>query len=282
MWDKQVSQSDETLIFLHLPKAGGMTLHRILERRYPHSRIYTFDGRKPLESVARFEALPETERARYRLLKGHVLFGLHRAVPNPSTYITLLRDPVERVISQYYYAKSRPEHYLYARLNQEGMSLYEYAARRTTPEISNQQTSLLAGLSTRKWDTMPTQDTLRQAQENLKTHFRVVGLTEQFDTSLLLLKRAFGWGMPFYLRENVTSEKPKGAEIEPRARELLAELNALDLELYAFARELFDAQCTAYGSALAADVKQFRSRNQIYQRVMGPAMGWWQRLRARA
>lgn len=265
---------DETLIFLHIPKAGGMTLNRILEQRYPREQIYSLEGERPRQAIQRFMALPETERAHYRLLKGHVLYGLHEAVPRPCTYIALLRDPVERVISQYYYARSRPDHYLYARLNQIGMTLYEYVARDVTPEISNQQTAMLAGQGVADRNTPLTLESLARAKHNLQTHFRVVGLTEEFDTSLLLLQRAFGWKMPLYLRENVTSEKPKGAQIDLRARELLAERNVLDVELYALARELFEAQCRAYGGRLGADLARFREWNARYQQIAGPLMRW--------
>lgn len=260
----------ETLIFIHLPKAGGTTLHLLLERHYPRNRIFNFRGPELYLADERFQALPETERARFRLITGHIPFGLHHAIPHPSTYITFLRNPVERVISQYYYARSRPEHYLYTRLNAEGMSLYEYAAQRVTPEIANQQTSMLAGKRRRTWQWQPTRETLELAKQNLQTHFRVVGLTEQFDTSLLLLQRAFGWSLPLYLRENVTAEKPEGAQIDPRARALLAELNDLDLELYAFARELFEAQCRAYGSTLPDELARFRQLNARFQQVVGP------------
>ena len=269
-----MSGSDETLIFLHLPKAGGMTLHFILEQRYPRSEIYTFDGRKPHQAVEHFQAFPETERAHYRLLKGHVLFGLHRLVPNPCTYITLLRDPVERVISQYYYAKNRPGHYLHERLNQPNMTLYEYAAQRVTPESINQQTTMLAGVRFATWQAEPTREILELAKHNLQKHFRVVGLVEHFDASLLLMQRAFGWRLPWYLRENVTREKPVRAQIDPRAGTLLAELNRLDIELYAFARELFSAQCRTYGDSLARDLAQFQKWNVRYQKLVGPVTRW--------
>ncbi len=269
-----MSSSDETLIFLHLPKAGGMTLHFILEQRYPRAEIYTFDGKRPHQAVERFQAFPETQRAQFRLLKGHVLFGLHRHVPRHCTYITLLRDPVERVISQYYYAKHRPEHYLYERLKLSNMTLYEYAAQRVTPESMNQQTAMLAGVRFATAEAEPTREILELARHNVQKHFRVVGLVEHFDTSLLLMQRAFGWRKPWYLRENVTREKPLHAEIEPRTRELLAERNALDLELYAFARELFAAQCRAYGDSLARDLAQFQKWNARYQKLVGPVTRW--------
>ena len=277
----RIMSRDDTLIFLHLPKAGGMTLHFILEQRYPRERIFTFDGTRPHQSVERFQKMSEAQRAEYRLLKGHVVYGVHRAVPRPCTYITLLRDPVERVISQYYYAKSRPEHHLYARLNQPGMTLYEYAAQFVTPEISNQQTSMLAGIRVSESQQTPARELVALAKEHLETHFRVVGLMEEFDTSMLLLQRAFGWSRLFYLRENVAREKPAPTQIDVRTRELLAEQNALDAELYVFARELFERQCRAYGDNLARDLAQFQKWNALYQRVVGPLTQFRKRAGAR-
>lgn len=272
-----MSNSDETLIFLHLPKAGGMTLHRILAMRYPREKIYTFDGRAPFTDLGKFIARPSSERAQYRLLKGHVPFGLHQALPGPSTYITMLRDPVERVISHYYYARSSPDNKLFAQLNQPGTSLYEYVSQRMGAEVSNFQTRLLAGSSAKA----VSRATLEQAKENLSQFFRVVGLTEEFDTTLLLLQRAFGWSTPFYLRENTTQDKLSGGESEPRARALIAELNALDIELYAYACQLFQAQCDAYGPNLQRDVARFRTRNRRYQQIVGPSKRWRERIRAR-
>lgn len=251
-----------------------MTLDQILERRYPRPQIYTFDGREPVRALERFRALPEEKRAGFRLIRGHLAFGIHTVLPNPSTYITFLRNPVERVISQYYYARSSPDHYLYERLKKEGTSLYEYVAQQMTPEISNQQTGTLAGIETQTWKTETTRASLEAAKQHLQTHFRVVGLTEHFDTGLLLIQRAFGWSLPLYLRENVTAGKPAAQEVDSRARGLIAELNALDIELYAFARELFQAECQAYGSALKSDLARFSQWNARYQQFVGPVRRW--------
>jgi hypothetical protein len=66
----------ETLIFLHIPKVGGMTLYKILERQYSRFQTLTFDGGDAQKT--RFKRLPVAERGRYRLIRGHLYFGLHR------------------------------------------------------------------------------------------------------------------------------------------------------------------------------------------------------------
>src|SRR5438874_1730089 len=107
-----MSTRDEVLLFLHIPKTGGSTLSKILERQYPRAQTLTLDDQK----IAQFKTLPVAERGRYCLVKGHLHFGLHHFIPRPSTYITLLREPVERVLSFYHYARSTPDHYLYTQL----------------------------------------------------------------------------------------------------------------------------------------------------------------------
>ena len=253
---------NEALIFLHIPKAGGSTLYKILEQHYPRSKTVKLDSLQ----AARFKTLPAEERGRYRLLQGHVYFGLHRFIPRVSTYITFLRRPVERVVSFYYYARSTPDHYLYPVLAAEPLDLKTVLARDLTEELRNGQTRLLAGEEWEDPQRAVTLAALEQAKTNLRNHFRVVGLLEEFDASLLLLRRAFGWDLPFYLKDNVTKEKPPDTSLDIETRRLIEDANSLDIELYEFARNLFDAQLHGAGDSFAADLDNFRRLNADYAR----------------
>jgi galactose-3-O-sulfotransferase len=253
---------NEALIFLHIPKTGGSTLYRILEQQYSRAQAVTLDTPK----VAAFKTLPAAQRGRYRLIQGHLYFGLHRFVPRASTYITFLRRPVERVLSFYYYARSTPDHYLYPLLATERLDLKTLLARELTLELCNEQTRLLAGDEWEDPQRVVTRAALEQAQANLRSHFRVVGLLEEFDASLLLLRRAFDWHLPFYVKENVTKEKPDDTSLDVETRRLVEDANCLDLELYEYARNLFDEQRRAAGDSFAADLCDFRRLNWAYAR----------------
>lgn len=245
---------NEALIFLHIPKAGGSTLYKILEQHYPRSQTVKLDSLQ----AARFKALPAEERGRYRLFRGHVYFGLHRFIPRVSTYITFLRRPVDRVVSFYYYARSTPDHYLYPVLDGERLDLKTVLARELTSEFRNEQTRLLAGDEWEDPQRAVTLAALERAKANLRNHFRVVGLLEEFDASLLLLHRAFDWQLRLYAKENVTKEKPPDISLDVETRRLVEDANSLDLELYEYARNLFDEQCRAAGDSFAADLDHFR------------------------
>lgn len=74
----------QTVIFLHIPKAAGTTLHRILERHYPPSAIFSI-GADAHASIREFKALSEAERAAIRLFRGHMPYGLHTCPNRPLT-----------------------------------------------------------------------------------------------------------------------------------------------------------------------------------------------------
>ena len=251
---------DEALIFLHIPKTGGSTLYKILEQQYAPFETITLDT----PGVARFKTLSADERGRYRLIQGHLCFGLHRFIPRASTYITFLRHPVERAVSFYYYARTTPDHYLYPVLTAERLDLKTMLARKLTSELCNDQTRALAGDEWEDPERLVTRDALDRAKGNLQTHFRLVGLLEEFDASLLLLHRAFGWQVPFYFKENVTKAKPPEASLDVETRRLVEDTNSLDLELYEFARNLFDEQCRAAGDSFTTDLRRFRQLNSAF------------------
>jgi len=266
---------NEALIFLHIPKTGGSTLYKILERQYTWAQTLRLES----SQIARFKALPAVDRERYRLIEGHLHFGLHRFIPRASTYITFLRRPVERVLSFYYYARSTPDHYLYPLLATERLDLKALLARELTMELCNEQTRLLAGDEWEDPERVVTQAAFERAKANLRSYFRVVGLLEEFDASLLLLRRAFDWHLPFYVKENVTKEKPDNTCLDVETRKLVEDANRLDLELYEYARNLFDEQRRAAGDSFAADLCEFRRLNRSYARPVPHFLRLFRRLR---
>jgi len=91
------------LVFLHLPKTGGTTLHHHFSAAFTPEEICP-------ERFSRLDAIPADTLARYRYFSGHFNFEQVRLVPGPSYVVTVLRDPAERILSTYYFWKRhRPE-----------------------------------------------------------------------------------------------------------------------------------------------------------------------------
>ena len=91
--------NDQALIFLHLPKCAGTTLNRIIEWEYNPMRVFSIDPVLFLWSYQKLNRWPAKRLAPMQVFKGHMPFGIHKRLPQPYTYITFLRDPVERAYS---------------------------------------------------------------------------------------------------------------------------------------------------------------------------------------
>src|ERR1700736_69783 len=88
---------------------------------------------------------------------------------------------------------------------------------------------------------------LERAKDNMRKHFCVVGLTEEFGASLLLIQRFAAIKVPFYRKQNVAPENARSDALDAETLGMVREANALDAELYEFGRELFNEQRRASG-----------------------------------
>ena len=235
----------ETLIFLHVPKTAGTTFNRILEAEYNPLRIHTLSPQRIIADIERFKRLPDSRKRRLEVLKGHMHFGLHEYLPNPATYITFLREPVDRAVSAFFFIREHRQHPLHRQV--EGMSIEDFI--RATPSQQNVQTKLVGGLTP---DEECTSEILQRAMHNLRTSFSVVGLTERFDESLATMSQRFCWKLKSYRRYRVTSARPGTRELPGPVVESIRRSNAFDMELYELALRLFAAQQSSIPSLAQA------------------------------
>lgn len=228
-------RQSKNLIFLHIPKNGGMTLHSILERIYSPKNTFSI---KVIDNVRLntedFIKLRRAEREKITLLKGHMLYGLHNHLIGESEYITFLRKPEDRLLSFYHYVKKRPHHRLYESIFGNGLSFHEFIAEIDAGDVHNAQIRWISGLEDGTEEEM-----LEMALKNIKTHFSFVGILEQYDVSLLLLSRIYGWGIPHYKQRNKGTYATTKKVIDQETLDLIATKNKGDLKLYALMEEEF-------------------------------------------
>ena len=117
---------DETLFFLHLPRTAGTTLNAILHDNFPPEAVLSVYTR---EDYQRCRMLDAAELEHIRLIEGHLQpesFEPPSLYGRPLRMFTLLREPLDRLVSEYVFQKSWPENHLYAYLNENGISFREY------------------------------------------------------------------------------------------------------------------------------------------------------------
>jgi hypothetical protein len=256
------------LIYIHLPKAGGTTLISALITRYRAGRGFRFTG-LPQETEA-FKALPERVRAQYDVLHGHVHFGIHKWLPDPATYATMLRDPVERIISYYYFVKTSPEHYLHEEMRVRGWTLEEFITQGTNWETDNDQVRWLNEPEHQevRFGCVP-RSMLEAAKWNLEHAFTVFGIVERFEESLECFRAGLGWpDLTCQRIRNVNTERPR-AKLPRRTLEAIRRANRWDVELYEFACELFERQKLRLGRSAQLQAAPERAVVTAREVVMG-------------
>jgi hypothetical protein len=260
-------------LFLHMPKTAGTTLVYVLQKVYGTDRVY-HEPDVYTDSCALandFLLLPAAERSRIEVLCGHFPVGFHALMPEAAPYITMLREPVERLISFYYYMREHPadERFKDAR---KYNSIAAYIRSGVTRDVDNGMTRVIAGYPPGQDPPTPfggcTRDLLEQAKYNLRERFCFVGLTEQFPQSLVLMKRAFEWKrVPMFESLNATQSRPAKEDVSQEDMAALLEHTQLDRELYAYAKARLDDLAAAQGDAFAVEVATLTGDLQDYQQL---------------
>lgn len=254
------------VVFLHIPKTAGSTLYRIIETHYRWETIYTMWQSGTLDD---FKQLSPEKMAKIEMLRGHFAFGLHTHLPTTAAYFTILRDPIDRVASYYHFICRSPNHYCYQQVSQQNMSLEQFVTSQIDTLADNGQTRLLANLNS--GHEIPfgqcTTDLLDEAKKNLCQHMQVVGLTERFDETLLLLKARFGWQKIYYSNQNVSANRQPLHTLPQSTLAALQACNQLDNELYLFAKTLFEEQLAQFGKGLHKQLATFRLQNGRWQPI---------------
>lgn len=90
--------SEPALVFLHIPKTGGTTLH------HHFSAHFTPDEICP-EKLSTLDNFSVDELRQWRFFSGHFNADEIKRIPRPIFLVAVLRDPIERLISLYFFWK---------------------------------------------------------------------------------------------------------------------------------------------------------------------------------
>jgi Sulfotransferase family len=230
------------LAFVHIEKAAGTTIVEILRRNFcmrlceVRPLTNTFDTAFSAEDMRRTLMINPTLLA----ITGHAVkpySNVRDAYPNVQ-YVTLLRDPVHRYVSHYQYWVERMG---------KTIAFEEFL---NLDKMQNFQTRKITG-----------GNDLALAKEILNSQFMLVGLVEQFDEFVLLLReKLLPYRLdPLYRVANATRTKTFGESILKQFSKEIAKNNELDIELYNYVKHaLLPGAISAYGDGFKEDLARFR------------------------
>jgi hypothetical protein len=273
---------DKIPLFLHIPKTGGTTLTNCIfdqheadenyesEEGYLVNGIYYYpDGfHKSPDPVVPAGVKLALGRRDIRAVVGHFSFGIHQYVNRPWTYVTLLRNPVDRVLSLYYHIR-RYEDAEFHEVVSGGLSIEDFVLHLSCKEADNDQTRRISGLEPEFGACSIS--TLDRAKDNLRRYFSVAGVTECFDETVVLIKRTLGWvHEPYYLPGLVNKDRPASVSLPQKSLNAILERNELDTQLYDFAKALFHERISGQGPDFNSQITKFKALNAEYITKYGP------------
>lgn len=240
----------EKIVFLHIPKTGGTSVHDYLVKQFPKNRICPFRFNN-LKSKA------STALDQYLYFSGHYDLENVNHISGDKAVFTFFRDPKETILSLYYFWKSHKKsviekNNLVGPRLAKSMPLIDFLSYRKPPipgNINNYTTRALIGgmyCGPNNEFLYPENEVLDRAKstiDNLKTF----GIMDDYDNAYKNVLTDLGFAPPEKVPHARNSKKNIDPNIELIEKEpitdevnrALNDLTKFDKEIYEYAKERY-------------------------------------------
>lgn len=220
-----IDASNLVLISLHIPKTAGTSFRNLLVEVYGAKAVVRFDiinGKIYInEQLFSGTVLP----SHIKVIHGHFVYSElteQIKIPDHVKWVTWLRHPVSRVISNYFYLAEMMHYYMQEEIHQIDIiskmqrTLTEYAG---DEKNRNRMSKFLDGISLSEFD--------------------FVGLVEHFDEHLQRMSEKLGWHKHIApVHYNATGKMREGDKTGDEVKTQIALWNDRDMILYQAACDL--------------------------------------------
>ncbi|WP_127494669.1 sulfotransferase family 2 domain-containing protein [Paenibacillus glycanilyticus] len=232
--------TNKLLFYLHIPKTAGSSFTQTITDNCPNTvHFHTLtDGIQLSEELIDADALC-----------GHFIYGIHHFTKRPYRYITMLRHPLERTLSHFYFKYKNPA---YEVSYDKELTFEEYVLNPYyDAEYCNLQARMITGEINNPYPSF------KKARSHLDKHFAFVGLAEQYDISLFLLAQIMNWKPQYYPKVNVTPNRPAYSTLSGDAIKNVILKNEIDRKLYEHACNRFNESVLDLSSEQTNQLKSY-------------------------
>nr|WP_321224579.1 sulfotransferase family 2 domain-containing protein [uncultured Psychroserpens sp.] len=208
-------------IFIHIPKTGGTTINCIMTKSNWQTQP-DFNYRHILYDTKRSNA-------------GDIFNPIKNDIYLEYEIFSMLRNPVDRIVSEYYFIKDRPE--FMSLLKPVPKNLMEYVKHKQT---RNYMTGFFLGK--RMYDEeFVNQNDLQLVLNTIKTLNIKIGFFEEYEKSMQYFSSITGIKWPKNINiKRKTLNRPEVSDISHSIKDIILKNNQLDLELYNTCKVAFD------------------------------------------
>lgn len=222
----------QKILHFHIPKTGGIAIrHYLIEQLGTQSVSPSVLGNRLSDALVRWRDMPA--------ISGH--FSLHQGdqLPSDRCSITVLRDPLDRFLSQYFFAKSdNADRLLDAKVH--ALDLDSYLDGLTPDDLKSlsSQMEMLYPLGTSERGRLSTCEKLQAATKALEL-FELVGIQNELDDFSSMMDARFAWHPAPLRLKNVTSQRLHVSALSAGQQSKLKALLEPEFELYQSAKSRF-------------------------------------------